>query len=79
MIQCMCVEEIPETKGDGTMEKYVVDGRIISKEEADKIAKRSMEALELFEAGDLDALSDIKFVIPLDVAIAVAKRKAVMA
>ena len=61
------------------MEKYVVNGKIVDKKEADKIAKRSMEALELwYSTGDLDVLSDVMFVIPLDVALAVAeKRKAV--
>ena len=60
------------------MEKFVVNGRIVDKEEADKIAQRSMKALELwYRTGDLDVLSDVMFVIPLDVALAVSERKAV--
>lgn len=51
-------------------ELFVANGKIIEKDEADKIAKRSMEALELWaETGDLDIISDIMFVFPISLAM----------
>lgn len=55
------------------MEKFVANGKIIDKAEAERINKRNYELLELSEkTGDWDFLSDIVFILPLTLAIELA-------
>ena len=52
------------------MEKYfVANGKIVNEAEAEQINKRNYELLSMSEkTGDWDFLSDIVFLIPLQVA-----------
>ena len=67
-------EEIPEKKGGTTMkELFVANGKIIDKEEAERINKRNYELLaESEKSGDWDYLSDIVFILPLKLAMELA-------
>lgn len=57
-------------------ELFVANGKIIDKTEADKINKRNYELLELSEkSGDWDYLSDIVFIIPMNLAVELAERR----
>ena len=54
-------------------ELFVANGKVIDKEEAERINKRNYELLaESERSGDWDYLSDIVFILPLKLALELA-------